>query len=57
MPGGDHAIVDLKKLTQYCLSTEHARGKHKAQALMRSEYVAIGILGSRRAAGWDWRPG
>ena len=31
MPCGDQAIVDLEKLTRYCLSTEHARGKHKAR--------------------------
>lgn len=31
MPGGDAAIVDLEKLTAYCLSPEHPRGKHKAR--------------------------
>ncbi len=31
MPGGDAAIVDLKKLTDYCLHPEHPRGKHKAR--------------------------
>ena len=31
MPGGDAAIVDLRKLTGYCLNREHPRGKHKAR--------------------------
>jgi hypothetical protein len=31
MPGGDAAIVDLQKLTGYCLNPEHPRGKHKAR--------------------------
>lgn len=31
MPGGDAAIVDLTKLTEYCLNPEHPRGKHKAR--------------------------
>ena len=31
MPGGDAAIVDRRKLTGYCLSREHPRGKHKAR--------------------------
>lgn len=30
LPQGEHAIVDLTKLTDYCLSTEHPRGRHKA---------------------------
>lgn len=31
MPGGDAAIVDLQKLTGYCLNPDHPRGKHKAR--------------------------
>lgn len=31
MPGGEAAIVDLAKLTGYCLNPEHPRGKHKAR--------------------------
>ena len=31
MPGGDAAIVDRVKLTEYCLNADHARGKHKAR--------------------------
>lgn len=31
MPGGEAAIVDVEKLTGYCLNPEHPRGKHKAR--------------------------
>lgn len=31
MPGGDAAIVDVAKLTGYCLNHDHPRGKHKAR--------------------------
>ena len=26
----EHAVVDIRKLRDYCLSTEHRRGQHKA---------------------------
>jgi hypothetical protein len=35
MPGGESAIVDRQKLTGYCLSPEHPRGKHKARVFAR----------------------
>jgi hypothetical protein len=38
MPGGEHAIVDLEKLTAYCLSPQHPRGKHKARV-----FAALGF--------------
>jgi len=31
IPGGSKAVVDLGKLTGYCLNPEHPRGKHKAR--------------------------
>lgn len=31
LPNGAEAIVDIRKIREYCLSTEHPRGKHKAQ--------------------------
>ena len=31
IPNGDRAVADLEKLTEYCLSPDHPRGKHKAQ--------------------------
>jgi hypothetical protein len=31
LPGGEEAVVDLAKLRNYCLSTHHVRGRHKAR--------------------------
>ena len=31
LPNPERAIVDLKKLRDYCLSSEHPRGRHKAR--------------------------
>jgi hypothetical protein len=31
LPNGDRAVVDLEKLTGYCLNSQHPRGKHKAR--------------------------
>jgi Domain of unknown function (DUF6883) len=30
LPNGETAIVDWRKIRDYCLSKEHPRGKHKA---------------------------
>jgi hypothetical protein len=34
MPNGDRAVVDLVKLTDYCLNPDHPRGKHKARVFL-----------------------
>jgi hypothetical protein len=31
LPSGDRAILDLRKLTDYCLNYEHPRGRRKAR--------------------------
>ena len=31
LPNGDKAIVDIKKIRDYCLNSRHPRGKHKAR--------------------------
>jgi hypothetical protein len=31
LPYGDRAIIDARKVVDYCLSLEHDDGKHKAQ--------------------------
>lgn len=31
LPGGENAVVDRTKLTEYCLAEHHPRGKHKAR--------------------------
>ena len=30
LPNAEHAVVEIEKLRDYCLSTTHPRGKHKA---------------------------
>ena len=42
LPNAREAIVDLRKLDQYCLNPDHPRGKHKAR-------VFQSLLGVRRA--------
>ena len=32
LPNGDRAVVELAKLTDYCLDPGHPRGRHKARA-------------------------
>jgi hypothetical protein len=31
LPHADRAIIDMRKLVDYCLSAEHPRGRHKAR--------------------------
>ena len=31
IPGCENAVVDVRKLRDYCLSTSHLRGRHKAR--------------------------
>ena len=31
LPNGDRAILDVRKLDEYCLSDTHPRGRHKAR--------------------------
>lgn len=31
LPGAGHAVVDLNKLSDYCLNLMHPRGRHKAR--------------------------
>lgn len=32
MPNPDRAVVEIEKLTEYCLNPAHPRGRHKARA-------------------------
>jgi len=36
LPNGDCAVVDIAKLTEYCLSFDHFRGRHKARVFASS---------------------
>lgn len=42
LPNGDRAVVDARKLTDYCLSPTHPVGRHKA-AVFRA---ALGLTGA-----------
>ena len=39
VPFASHAVVDIRKLTDYCLSPRHEQGKHKARLFA----VVLGI--------------
>jgi hypothetical protein len=39
LPNADQAVVDLRKLCDYCLNSEHDEGKHKARLFA----AALGI--------------
>jgi Rhodopirellula transposase DDE domain len=36
LPNGEQAVVDLSKLSDYCLNQEHPRGQHKARVFASS---------------------
>ena len=36
LPNGDRAVVDVRKVRDYCLSAEHPRGQHKARVFKRA---------------------
>lgn len=35
LPSGDRAVLDIRKLEDYCLSRSHPRGRHKARVFRR----------------------
>jgi len=39
LPNGEHAIVDIRKLRDYCLNPDNTRGRHKARVFA----AALGI--------------
>jgi hypothetical protein len=40
LPGGDAAVIDARKITDYILSSTHPRGRHKARVF----FAALGLL-------------
>lgn len=36
LPNGDRAILDVRKLEDYCLSPSHPRGRHKARVFRQA---------------------
>lgn len=66
LPGGEYAVVDRMKLTEYCLNPLHPRGKHKARVfasvlgiaacdadLLRSALLEAARIGNAKAAASD----
>lgn len=39
VPNAEHAIVDIRKLREYCLNSRHEHGKHKARLFV----AALGL--------------
>jgi hypothetical protein len=42
LPNGSHAVVDIEKLRDYCLSSQHPEGRHKSRVFLS----ALGITAS-----------
>lgn len=36
LPNADRAVVDVRKLRDYCLNADHPRGQHKARVFKRA---------------------
>ena len=39
LPNAENAYVDLRKLADYCLDSEHERGKHKARVFAAAGWM------------------
>jgi hypothetical protein len=62
LPNGDDAIVDRRKLQEYCLNSDHPRGRNKARVFASvgirqtdAEVLREALLGAARTA--EARPG
>jgi len=42
LPNGDRAILNIRKLSGYCLNPEHPRGRHKARVFWDALGIARG---------------
>lgn len=50
LPNSQNAIVDIRKLRDYCLSSDHPRGRHKARAFASALGFTADDAGELRAA-------
>ena len=50
VPNANRAVVDIRKLTDYCLSHEHPRGKHKARVFQSALGMTVADAGELRDA-------
>lgn len=44
LPNGERAIVEIRKLVEYCLNSQHPRGRNKARV-----FAAVGIAAANTA--------
>ncbi len=49
LPNGAHAIVDLRKLRDYCLNPDNARGRHKARVFAAALGITVAEASQLRA--------
>jgi hypothetical protein len=49
LPNGNRAIVDIRKLRDYCLNPDNPRGSHKAQVFKSGLGISAGNAGQLRA--------
>src|ERR1700756_4648521 len=57
LPNGDRAIVDIRKLADYCLNPSHPRGRHKARVFRQAAGLQQGDAAWLRTLclGSHWR--
>ncbi|MBK8464464.1 MAG: hypothetical protein IPL32_01410 [Chloracidobacterium sp.] len=41
LPKGENAIVDIRKLTEYCLNPDNPRGRHKARVFASALGITV----------------
>lgn len=44
IPNAEQAVVDIRKLREYCLSMTHPRGKHKADEIMDATIEVLDVV-------------
>jgi len=49
IPNGENAVVDIRKLRDYCLNLEHEEGKHKARLFAAALGMTSEDAGALRA--------
>lgn len=37
LPNGQAAVVEIEKFREYCLSSDHPRGRHKARVFLSAQ--------------------
>jgi hypothetical protein len=48
LPNGENAVVDIRKLNEYCLNPENPRGRHKARVFRSSPGITANDAGDLR---------